>query len=324
MTPEKKVVDVRALKATGMIRQTEREYFVVRLRVPGGNLEADKLIRAAELAKKYGRGYCHFTFQQSVEVPYVKGEDLERIKEELEASGLRLANCGPRVRAVTACQGCRVNPYGRVDAPALAARADEKYFGIHCPAKFKVSYSGCNIACANPQENDLGFHGMVEPKLIPELCNGCTLCVQLCRSRAGEALVMNEETNLPEWIEERCTHCGECVYCCPTLAWVAGRVGHAVYVGGKHGRFPRWSNRVADFVSDEDTFKVIERCVAWYQRNAKRGERFGTAIDRLGLERFKKAALPEFTTVQDWDRTGSRPKGIEYRVLHTWDPEAEG
>src|SRR3972149_4807684 len=96
LTPEKKVVDVRALKATGMIRQTEREYFVVRLRVPGGNLEADKLIRAAELAKKYGRGYCHFTFQQSVEVPYVKGEDLERIKEEIEASGLRLANCGPR------------------------------------------------------------------------------------------------------------------------------------------------------------------------------------------------------------------------------------
>ena len=316
-----KAHDVQALKATGIIRQSEREYFVIRLRVPGGNLEADKLARAAELAKKYGRGYCHFTFQQSVEIPGVKREDLDRIKGEIEASGLRLANCGPRVRAVTACQGCKVNPYGVVDAPALAREADEKYFGLQCPAKFKIAYSGCSIACPNPQNNDLGFHGMVEPRLIPELCNGCTLCVQLCRSRAGEALTMDEGTKLPIKERSRCIFCGECIFCCPTRAWVAGRVGHAVYVGGKHGRFPRWGNRVADFVSDEDTFKVIQRSVAWYQQNARKGERFGTAIDRLGLERFKEEALPEFTTTHDWDRTGSRPRGIEYRVLHSWDPE---
>ena len=324
MTQEKKVVDARALKASGFIRQTEKEYFVCRLRVPGGNVQAEAMVKAAGLAQKYGRGYCHLTFQQSIEIPYVKQGEMEALRAEVESLGLRMANCGPRVRAISACQGCRVNPYGRVDAPALAAQGDEKYFGLPCPAKFKVSYSGCAIGCANPQENDLGFHGMVEPKLIPELCISCTLCVQLCKSRAGEALVMNEHTNLPDWIEERCTYCGECIFCCPVDAFVARRTGHAVYVGGKHGRFPRWANRVADFVSDEETFELIEKCAAWYNQNAKRGERFGVAIDRLGLDRFRREALGDrFRTAKDWDRHGDRPRGVRFHVLHTWDPEEE-
>lgn len=319
-----KAMDVRALKATGLIRQRDKEYYVARLRVPGGNIDADKMVQAAQLAKKYGRGYCHFTFQQSIEIPYVKLELLDALKGELDALGLRLANCGPRVRAITSCQGCYVNPYGLVDAPGLAARADEKFFGVFCPAKFKIAYAGCNIGCPNPQENDLGFHGMVEPQLVPELCTGCTLCVQLCKSRAGEALAMNEKTNLPERNEARCTYCGECIYCCPTSAFVAKKVGHAAYVGGKHGRFPRWGNRVADFLSDEETFELIEKCLAWYNKNGKKGERFGVTIDRLGLERFKQEALGDkFKTVHDWDRPGDRPRGIGFHVLHTWDTTEE-
>lgn len=315
-----KTVDSQALRAGGMIRQVEKEYFVVRIRVPGGNIHTDKMVKAAELANKYGRGYCHFTFQQSIEIPYVDISKLGDLKAELDNAGMRLANCGPRIRAVTACQGCRINPYGLVDAPGLAAEADEKFFGAGTPSKFKISYSGCPIGCPDPQENDIGFHGMVDPYLVPELCNGCSLCVRLCKSRGGEALNMNDETNLPHKDLSRCIYCGECIYCCPTLAMKPKRIGHAVFVGGKHGRFPRWANRVADFVSDAETFELIERISAWYQKNGKRGERLGTTIDRLGMKKFRAEALDvHFKTVIEWDRTGSRPAGVKYQTLHSWD-----
>lgn len=324
MSQEKRVIDARALKSGGFIRQTEPEFFVARIHIFGGVVEADQIAKVAELAKKYGRGYCHLTFQKSIEVPYVKLEEMESLKAELEANGMSMANCGPRVRAVTNCQGCTINPYGRVDAIRLAKLADERFFGLDCPAKFKISYSGCPIGCANPQENDLGFHGMVEPQLIPELCNGCTLCVRLCQSRAGAALTMNKDTNLPEYNGSRCVFDGECIYCCPTKAWVVKRQGHSVWVGGKHGRFPRWSNRVADFVSDEDTLEIIEKTVAWYNANARRGERFGTCLDRLGLGKYKKEVLGDrWTTAHNWTRHGDRPKGIKYQVLHTWDRGGE-
>lgn len=315
-------VDAVALKSSGLIRQTDKDFFVARLRVPAGNLEAQRIIKAAELAEKYGRGYCHFTFQQSIEIPWVKIEDLEAFQRDLKEAGLSLASCGPRVRAVTACSGCRINPYGLVDAADLARRADELFFGQDTPHKFKVSYSGCAIGCANPQENDLGFHGMVEPELVPENCNGCSLCVRLCESRAGKALAMNEETELPEKDLSRCTFCGECIYCCPTGAFVAKRVGHAVYVGGKHGRFPRWGNRVADFVSDDQTLELLGKVSAWYRENGKKGERIGVTLDRLGLDAFKKEVLGDrFKTEQNWDTWGYRPLGIQFRTLHTWDSD---
>lgn len=322
MSVEEMKMDVRQMKSSGFIKQNERDTFVARIHVYGGNIEADKVIKAAELAKKYGRGYLHLTFQQSLEIT---GVDLSRVAEfqrELEVAGMSMANCGPKVRAVTACQGCKVNPYGLVDAPALAFKADKMFFGHEMPAKFKISYSGCPIACANPQENDLGFHGMVEPELVPGLCNGCSLCARLCTSRGGDCLAMDENTHLPIRDSSRCVYCGECIYCCPTYAMVAKRVGNAVYVGGKHGRFPRWSNRVADFVSDEDTFELIEKVTTWYKENAKRGERFGITLDRVGMDKFEREVLGDkFKTVHKWDRQGSRPEGVKYRVLHTWDNE---
>jgi dissimilatory sulfite reductase (desulfoviridin) alpha/beta subunit len=322
MAAEKKRVDVRALKSAGFIWQRGKNIFVARLRVPAGNIDTEKLRKIAEIADKYGKGYCHITFQQSLEIPWVRLEDLDNFNQDLEAAGLRLANCGPRVRAITACQGCNINPYGLVDAPRLAAQADERYFGVETPHKLKITYAGCPIGCPNPQENDIGFHGMVEPELLPELCNGCTLCVRLCKSRAAEALVMNEDTELPERNPDRCIFCGECIYCCPTEAFVPKRVGHAVYVGGKHGRFPRWANRVADFVTDEETFELIDRIIAWYQQNGKRGERLGTTLDRVGLEKFEREVLGDrFKTVHKWTRHGDRPEGLRFQELHTWDTD---
>ncbi len=322
MSTDEMKMDVRQMKSGGFIKQPEKDTFVARIHVYGGNIEADKLLKAAELSRKYGRGYLHLTFQQSLEIT---GLDVSRVSEfykDLDAAGLTMANCGPKIRAMTACQGCKVNPYGVVDAPGLAAQADKMFFGREMPAKFKVAYSGCPIGCPNPQENDIGFHGMVEPELDAGLCNGCTLCARLCTSRGGDCLVMDEKTNLPVRDDSKCVYCGECIYCCPTLAMKTKRAGHAVYVGGKHGRFPRWANRVADFVSDEDTFELIEKVSTWYKTNAKRGERLGTAIDRLGLNKFRKEVLGDkYKTAHKWDREGSRPEGVKYRVLHTWDSE---
>ena len=98
-------VDYAALKKGGFMRQKQKNNFSLRLQVVGGNLTAENLKKIAEVAEKYGDGHVHLTSRQSVEIPFVKLDDVEEVKEELAKGGCKPGVCGPRVRTVTACQG---------------------------------------------------------------------------------------------------------------------------------------------------------------------------------------------------------------------------
>ena len=47
----KQRVDFNELKSGGFIKQTQKDLFTVRLKVPGGRITAEKLVKIAEVAK---------------------------------------------------------------------------------------------------------------------------------------------------------------------------------------------------------------------------------------------------------------------------------
>ena len=100
-------VDYAALKKGGFMRQKQKGCFSLRLAVVGGNLTAENIKTVAEVAEKYGHGYVHMTSRQGIEIPFIKVEDINVVKEELAKGGVGTGVCGPRVRTVTACQGCK-------------------------------------------------------------------------------------------------------------------------------------------------------------------------------------------------------------------------
>ena len=128
---------------------------------------------------------------------------------------------------------------------------------------------------------DLGFQGMVEPKLIEELCNGCRLCITGCEEKA-----LTLVNYLPVRDTSKCIYCGDCIKVCPLDAMIEGRKGWLVRVGGKHGRHPFPSYEITQFVSDEECFPLIEKTMEWYQTNGEGRERIGATIDRLGLSKY--------------------------------------
>lgn len=69
-------VDYAALKKGGFMRQKQKNNFSLRLRVVGGNVTAEQLAKIAEVAKKYGDGHVHLTSRQSIEIPFVKLDDI--------------------------------------------------------------------------------------------------------------------------------------------------------------------------------------------------------------------------------------------------------
>jgi dissimilatory sulfite reductase (desulfoviridin) alpha/beta subunit len=272
-------------KAIGFIPQRQKNTFTVRLRVPGGRLQADKLIKMAHLAKKYGSGDIHVSVRQSVELLYVPLDKKEALEKEMKELGVELASCGRRVRVPTACGGCEYNPRGWTDTVSISKTIDDKFFMHPMPHKFKIGVTGCPIDCMRTREMDLGFQGVAEPKLIPDKCTGCTLCVRACQD---QALHMDAEGKLPVRIWENCTSCGDCIRVCPVDAMVVARVGHIVNVGGKHGKHPRAATPVAKFLPDEKIFEVIEKTIQWYEKHGKKGERIGSTFDRVGLNNYRE------------------------------------
>ena len=73
-------VDYAALKKGGFMRQKQKNNFSLRLQVVGGNLTAENLKKIAEVAEKYGDGHVHLTSRQSVEIPFVKLDDVSEWK----------------------------------------------------------------------------------------------------------------------------------------------------------------------------------------------------------------------------------------------------
>jgi dissimilatory sulfite reductase (desulfoviridin) alpha/beta subunit len=275
-------VDLAELKSGGFIKQTQENLFTVRLRCPAGKLSSRQLRKAAEIAEKYGRGEVHTSVRQSIEIPYVHYQHFEAVTAELKEVDWAVASCGPRVRVPTACAGCTYNPNGLTDSQTMCLEVDKRFFGTATGHhKFKITFAGCPIDCPGARDADLGFQGMVEPRLMEELCNGCGLCAANCEEKA---LTMVNE--LPMRDDSKCIYCGDCIKVCPVEAMVEARKGWLARVGGKHGKHPLLSYEVAKFVSDEECFPLIEKTLAWYQANAEGRERIGATIGRLGLKKY--------------------------------------
>lgn len=291
------------LKSGGFIKQTQKDLFTVRLRCPGGRVTSDKLKAAAEIADKYGRGEIHVSVRQSIEVPYVSCEHFDDVTELLKKIDWAVASCGPRVRVPTACAGCAYNPNGLMDTQTICAEVDRRYFGTPTGHhKFKISFSGCPIDCFRTREMDLGFQGAAEPKLIEDLCTGCELCVRACEENA-----LRMENGLPIRDSDKCNNCGDCIKVCPVDAMVVARRGWLVRVGGKHGKHPIYAYEVANFVTNDEAHRLIEKTLEWYRSQGQGRERIGATIERLGVDSYIRDVVKPLS-LEAIDRAEARRK----------------
>jgi dissimilatory sulfite reductase (desulfoviridin) alpha/beta subunit len=100
-----------------------------------------------------------------------------------------------------------------------------------------------------------------------------------------------DESKRPVYRKENCFFEGDCVRVCPVNAWKVNKIGFAVYIGGKVGRFPKFGIKIADFVDEKQIPRIIKNTISCYNRIAEKGERFGEALERQDIETIKKEIL---------------------------------
>ena len=275
-------VDYAALKKGGFMRQKQKGCFSLRLAVVGGNLTAENIKTVAEVAEKYGHGYVHMTSRQGIEIPFIKVEDINEVKEELAKGGVGTGVCGPRVRTITACQGAAICPSGCIDTYTLAKELDARYFGRELPHKFKFGVTGCQNNCLKSEENDLGIKGGIQVSWREEDCIQCGVCVKACRSNA-----ITLEDGKISVDESKCNFCGRCYKACPTEAWDTVH-GYIVSFGGLFGNSISKGEAIIPFLPDKETLlKVCDATIQFFADHAKPGERFKFTLDRVGRESFE-------------------------------------
>ncbi len=283
-------VDYATLKKGGFMRQKQKNRFSLRLRVVGGNLTAAQVATVAEVAEKYGDGHIHLTSRQSVEIPFIRLDQIDEVKDALAVGGVTPGVCGPRVRTVTACQGAAICPSGCIDTFLLAQELDQRYYGRELPHKFKIGITGCRNNCLKSEENDLGIKGGIQGDWKESACIGCGVCVKACRTGA---ISMVEDRKI-EVNKSKCNFCGRCVKACPAEAWNAVS-GYIVSFGGLFGNHIHPGETIIPFIEDHDRLiKVCDAAIQFFDDNAAAGERFKITMDRVGQDQFRETILEAY------------------------------
>lgn len=271
------------------MRQKQKNNFSLRLACVGGTLTAENLKKIAEVAEKYGDGYVHLTSRQGVEIPFIKLDDIDDVKDDLAKGGCKPGVCGPRVRTVTACQGNAVCPSGNINSYDIAVKLNERYFGRELPHKFKFGVTGCQNNCLKAEENDVGIKGSIKVAWQEDKCIQCGVCVKACRE--GAVTLEDGKISIDS---SKCNFCGRCTKACPTDAY-ENTHGYIVSFGGIFGNHINKGKTVIPFIEDhEKLLKVCDAAISFFEKNAKAGERLKFTIDRVGEDEFNKEILEAY------------------------------
>ncbi|HMG32574.1 MAG TPA: nitrite/sulfite reductase [Blastocatellia bacterium] len=143
-------------------RPVEDGYFMVRIRIPGGQLTSYQLLTIAELSEAYGQGLADVTVRQNIQLHWVRIENIPAIFEALARVGLTTTEaCGDTVRNIIGCPVAGVDSEELYDATHLIHQVNEFFVGnrefSNLPRKFKIAITGCHVRCVYPEINDIGL-----------------------------------------------------------------------------------------------------------------------------------------------------------------------
>ncbi len=128
--------------------------FSVVPRMRGGVTTPDQLRRIADAAERYEVPMVKVTGAQRIDLLGVKKEDLPAVWRDI---GMPSGHAYTKaLRHVKSCVGTDFCRFGIGDSTKLAIEMEERWEGLHTPAKVKCGVSGCPRNCAEATVKDIG------------------------------------------------------------------------------------------------------------------------------------------------------------------------
>jgi sulfite reductase (NADPH) hemoprotein beta-component len=136
--------------------------YMFRVAIPYGTLSSEQLRRLAHVARRYDRGYGHFTTRQNIQFNWIKLKDLPDALSDLAEVGIHaMQTSGNNTRNVTSDQWAGVAP-GEIEDPRIWAELMRQYTTLHpefsfLPRKFKIAITASAHDRAAVKIHDVGL-----------------------------------------------------------------------------------------------------------------------------------------------------------------------
>ena len=143
----------------------QRHAYMYRIAIPYGLLSSTQLRKLAFIARKYDRGYGHFTTRQNIQFNWINLEDSPDILEHLTSVEMHaIQTSGNDVRNTTADEYCGVAADELLD-PRPYAELVRQWSSFHpefayLPRKFKIAFNAAAEDRAATAVHDIGVHAV--------------------------------------------------------------------------------------------------------------------------------------------------------------------
>ena len=136
--------------------------YMLRIAIPYGTLSSAQLRKLAYVARKYDRGYGHFTTRQNLQFHWIKLEELPDAMAALAEAGMHgMQTSGNCVRNITTDQWAGVAP-DELEDPRIWAELIRQHVTLHpefsfMPRKFKIAVGASHYDRAALRIHDLAL-----------------------------------------------------------------------------------------------------------------------------------------------------------------------
>jgi sulfite reductase (ferredoxin) len=148
--------------------ELDDRFFMMRIRIDGGQLSSEQLATVADLSRRFARGTADVTDRQNIQLHWVQIEDVPEIWEALDSVGLSTTEaCGDTPRVILGCPLAGIDAEEIIDATPEIRQTAARYVGdpafSNLPRKYKSAMSGCAAQCTVHEINDIAFVGVTGP-----------------------------------------------------------------------------------------------------------------------------------------------------------------
>ncbi|MGZ0712343.1 nitrite/sulfite reductase (plasmid) [Coraliomargarita sp. W4R53] len=150
--------------------ELEDEFFMLRVRIDGGQLTTEQVRTIGEVSNDFGRGTADLTDRQNIQLHWVEVESMPEIWRRLEAVGLGTTEaCGDVPRVVLGSPVAGIAADELIDPTPQINEITSRFIGdetlANLPRKFKTAVTGHPSQDVVHEINDVAFVAVDHPEL---------------------------------------------------------------------------------------------------------------------------------------------------------------